>query len=415
LVESVIAGEDWRESEEVTETDAQSLVPLVDLASRPRVRGKFLFLGEEKFWVRGVTYGTFAPDEDNVNYPPREVVEADFASMAENGINSVRLYTVPPRWLLDAAHVQGLRVIVGLPWEQHITFLDSKARARDIEVRVRQGVGACAGHPAVMCYAVGNEIPSSIVRWYGRKRIERFLKRLYEAAKAEDPGALVTYVNYPTTEYLDLSFFDLYTFNVYLENEDRLAAYLRRLHNIAEDKPVLLAEIGLDSLRHGEAKQAEVLEWQVRTSFAEGCCGVLVFAWTDEWHRGGHDIEDWNFGLTTRDRRPKISLGAVRGAFEASPFPASYEWPMISVVVCSLNGSATIRDTLDGVTSLNYPNYEVIVVNDGSTDKTPIITAEYDVRIISTENRIRVGRQPMARSLLTSTTPHIQIQTGSCF
>ena len=44
------------------------------------------------------------------------------------------------------------------------------------------------------------------------------VRYLYDAAKAEDPGALVTYVNYPTTEYLDLSFFDLYTFNVFLGN-----------------------------------------------------------------------------------------------------------------------------------------------------------------------------------------------------
>ena len=29
---------------------------------RPTVRGKFLFVGEEKFFVRGVTYGTFRPD-----------------------------------------------------------------------------------------------------------------------------------------------------------------------------------------------------------------------------------------------------------------------------------------------------------------------------------------------------------------
>ena len=29
---------------------------------RPQVRGKFLYLGEQKLWIRGVTYGTFRPD-----------------------------------------------------------------------------------------------------------------------------------------------------------------------------------------------------------------------------------------------------------------------------------------------------------------------------------------------------------------
>ena len=57
-------------------------------------------------------------------------------------------------------------------------------------------------------YVIGNEIPSSIVRWYGKDRIEKFLKELYRSVKKIDPRALVTYVNFPTTEYLDLSFLD---------------------------------------------------------------------------------------------------------------------------------------------------------------------------------------------------------------
>ena len=31
---------------------------------RPEVRGKFIFVGEEKLYVRGVTYGTFRPDRE---------------------------------------------------------------------------------------------------------------------------------------------------------------------------------------------------------------------------------------------------------------------------------------------------------------------------------------------------------------
>src|ERR1044071_9329555 len=81
---------------------------------RPTVRGKFLFVGEEKLFIRGVTYGTFRPDANGDEFPAREIVERDFALMRENGINSVRTYTPPPRWLLDAAHEQGRRVMVGL-------------------------------------------------------------------------------------------------------------------------------------------------------------------------------------------------------------------------------------------------------------------------------------------------------------
>src|SRR5262245_63629199 len=79
-------------------------------APRPRAAGKFLAVGDEKLWVRGVTYGTFRPGPDGTPYPERAVVERDFAAIAANGFNTVRLYTVPRRWLLDVAARHGLRV-----------------------------------------------------------------------------------------------------------------------------------------------------------------------------------------------------------------------------------------------------------------------------------------------------------------
>ena len=42
--------------------------------------------------------------------------------------------------------------------------------------------------------------------------------------KAEAPDTLVTYVNFPTTEYLRLPFLDFYCFNVYLERREDLQA-----------------------------------------------------------------------------------------------------------------------------------------------------------------------------------------------
>lgn len=354
---------------------------------RPRVQGKFLFAGNEKLYVRGVTYGTFRPDAaGNECYDPTGV-ERDFARMAAAGLNAVRLYTVPPRWLLDFAQRHGLYVMVGLPWEQHVAFLDDRGRARAIEERVRAGVRACAGHPAILCYTIGNEIPAPIVRWHGHRRVERFLARLYRTVKAEDPDGLVTYVNYPSTEYLQLPFVDFVCFNVYLEAQQQLEAYLARLQNIAGDRPLILAEIGLDSRRHGEAAQAYVLDWQIRTASAAGCAGAFVFAWTDEWNRGGYDIEDWDFGLTNRDRRPKPALAAVCKAFADAPFPQDLSWPRISVIVCSYNGARTIRDCCEGLRELEYPDCEVIVVSDGSTDATAAIARDYGFRVIATENR----------------------------
>src|SRR5258708_28988291 len=102
------------------------------------------------------------------------MVGRDFAQMASNGLNAVRTYTVPPRWFLDAAQQYGLYVMVGLPWEQHVAFLDNKEQARSIEERVGKGERARAGHPAVLCHAIGNENPTSNARRYGHPRVELY-------------------------------------------------------------------------------------------------------------------------------------------------------------------------------------------------------------------------------------------------
>ena len=337
-----------------------------------RVNGKFLFEGTERFLVKGVTYGTFAPREDGLQYPPRETVRRDFGAMAAAGFNTVRVYTPPPSWLLDDARDAGLRVLVGLPWTQHVAFLDDAELTagifREIETQVRR----LAGHPAILMFALGNEIPPSVVRWHGRARVEAFLQELCERARAVAPDALFTYVNYPPTSYLDLSSFDVCSFNVYLHREEDLRGYLAQVQSIAGHKPMLLAEAGADSIREGADGQGAITAMHVRAAFEEGACGAVAFAWTDEWWRGGFDVTDWQFGLVDRSRQPKPALAAVSRAFADAPFGAAAResWPSVSVVVCAYNAADTIDECLESIDALDYPRLEVIVVNDGSTDDT---------------------------------------------
>jgi O-antigen biosynthesis protein len=343
----------------------------------------------ERFLVKGVTYGTFAPGVDGYQFPaPRQIAE-DFRLMAELGINTVRVYTPPRRELLDEAAHHGLRVMVGLPWSQHVAFLDDRALRRAIEREIVGHVRALGDHPAVLMFALGNEIPAGVVRWHGRLRVERFLRRLYNEAKAAAPDALFTYVNFPPTEFLDLSFFDVCAFNVYLHREPELRAYLARLQNIAGYKPLLLAEAGADSIREGDAGQAAITAMHVRAAFEEGACGAVAFAWTDEWWRGGHPVEDWAFGLVDRQRKPKPAVAAVATVFADAPFSreAQATWPRISVVVCAYNAADSLEDNLESLERLTYPDYEIILVNDGSTDRTSEIGhAHPRVRVIDIPN-----------------------------
>jgi GT2 family glycosyltransferase len=307
--------------------------------------------------------------------------------MAEAGVNSLRTYERPPAWLLDAALEHGLRVMVGLAWEQHLAFLEDPERARGIARRVREEVERCEAHPAILCYSVGNEIPAAIVRWHGKRAVERFIERLFHEAKEADPDGLVTYVNYPSTEYLELPFLDLAAFNVYLEDEGAYAGYLNRLQNLSGDRPLLLTEVGLDSRRNGEDGQARALDWQLRRGFAAGAAGTFVFAWTDEWHRGGHDVLDWDFGVVDRDREPKPALEAMSRAYAAAPFEDDGGWPAVSVVVCTFNGAATLGECLAGAAALNYPDFELIVVVDGGGDGSAEIARAHGAKVIETAHR----------------------------
>ncbi|HZU89795.1 MAG TPA: hypothetical protein VE993_11110, partial [Stellaceae bacterium] len=337
---------------------ATAAPPIAEAAPSPpiRVHGKFFFAGERKHFVKGVTYGPFAPGEDGAQFPARAVVATDFALMAAAGVNTVRVFTVPPLWLLDSAHRAGLKLLVGLPWAQHVAFLDS----REMEARIRQavvdGVRACARHPAIFAYLVGNEIPPDIVRWHGAEPVRRFLKRLVMVIRREHPGALVSYANFPTTEYLTIDFTDFVCFNVYLHDEAAFRGYLARLHNLAPDRPLVLTEFGVDSFREGEERQSEILSWQLLDAFQSGVAGAFVFAWTDEWFTGGHRIEDWSFGLVDRERRPKPALAAVAACYNGALPPLLPRYPRVSVVVCAYNAERTLDQCLSSLAGLDYPD-----------------------------------------------------------
>lgn len=354
-----------------------------------RVVGKFLQVGSERFLIRGVAYGTFTPDPSRSGdqFPPPDRVASDFAAMAGAGINTVRTYTAPGDHLLDQAAEAGLHLFAGVPWAQHVAFLDDRRLARAARQEIVRSVRRLARHPATLLIAIGNEIPAGVVRWHGAARIEQFLREAYDEAKAAVPGALLAYVNYPPTDYLDLGCFDVCAFNVYLHRETDLRAYLAHLQLVAGERPLVLAEAGADSLREGRGGQASLAGMQVRTAFEEGAAGVVVFSWTDEWWRGGAVVDDWQFGLTDAGRAPKPALAAVGHAYADAGFPAAgrRSWPRVTVAVCARNAADTLDACLRSIRALDYPDYEVIVVNDGSTDATGAISREHPgVSVIDT-------------------------------
>jgi len=62
------------------------------------------------------------------------------------------------------------------------------------------------------------------------------------------------------------------------------------------------------------------------------------------------------------------------------------ELPFVSIIVPTLEEEVNIRKCLTSLTRLDYPNYEIIVVDGGSNDKTVEIAESYGVQVIVDAN-----------------------------
>jgi O-antigen biosynthesis protein len=348
------------------------------VTNRVRRDGKFFRLGEGKFYVRGVTYGPLAPGPDGTPFASVEQTRRDFELMREMNANCVRVYHLPPGWFLDLAEELGLKVFVDVAWPKNLTFTVDEEVQRQGREAVREVARQCGNHPATFAISVVNEIPADIVRYSGKQEIEEFVDELVGEVKQIAPDCLVTFANFPTTEYVQPGAIDFVCFNVYLHDDRTYRNYLARLQSLAGEKPLMLGEYGIDTHReYDEDRQAEILGRHVRAVFDEGLVGTFVFSFTDDWHTHGFQIEDWKFGVTRRDRTRKPAFGVVAELFARAPQLTTEKLPKASVVICSYNGASTVESCLRSMTRINYPDFEVVFVDDGSTDQTQEIVKKF--------------------------------------
>lgn len=329
---------------------------------RLQVHGKHFHLDGKPHFLRTVTYGPFPPE---TGHQP----ERDFPRIREAGFDSVRVYALPDRELLDAAARHDLIVIATHAWAHGCDFLDDRPEIfTKAKADLLRWLALHREHPALGALLVGNEIPPDMAHWMKPARVADALDELILAAKGAAPGLPVAYANYPSTEFLEPEFADFTAFNIYLEDPEALASYLPRLHHLAGDRPVYLTEFGMDTGGNSEEQQAALLPEALRLSRRAGLAGATLYAWSDDWFNNDRTVTEWSFGLTRRDGSAKPALEVVKNT--PLPIPLPQDPPKISVIICTRNGGPRLVDCLDACLSLDYPDCEIIVVNDGSTDGT---------------------------------------------
>jgi GT2 family glycosyltransferase len=330
-----------------------------DLDGRWQTDGKFFRSGGRRIRMNAVTYGPFPG-----GWP--ESFEADFSRMVEAGFNAVRLYEMPDARLLDAAGEHGLKVFAGLKWGQSADFFGAPGIYSAAVISLTNALKETGIHPALAGVYVGNEIPADLARWMGPLKVREAIEGLISIGREIAPELLFAYASYPSTEYLEPENADFSAFNVYLENEEAFRSYVRRLHHIAGDRPLVISEFGLDSRRNGLDRQAEILRWATQAALDLETAGMTVYAWSDRWWNNAAEVLDWDFGLTDRQGLAKPALSGL--SLEA----AQASLQSFSVIVCTRNGRERIGACLEAIhrSYTTHRTYETLVVDDGSTDGT---------------------------------------------
>ena len=325
--------------------------------------GKFFRAGTQRVVLRAVTYGPFPGGW-------ADSLEGDFERIAAAGFNALRLYEMPDARLLDAAWRHGLRVLGGLRWEQSADFFRRPELYASAQAALERSLRETGDHPALVAVYVGNEVPADLTRWMGPLRVRRALEGLIALGRQVAPELMYAYSNYPSTEYLEPENADFTAFNVYLEAESAFRSYIKRLHHIAGDRPLVISEFGLDSRRNGVDRQADAFGWAWQAAAEAETAGITAYAWSDRWWNAGAEVLDWDFGLVDREGKAKPALQAVSLAqASARTAPLRHElW--VSVIVCTRNGRGRVERCLLALANMTDHRHEVLVVDDGSSDGT---------------------------------------------
>ena len=172
-------------------------------------------------------------------------------------------------------------------------------------------------------------------------------RELRDVVKQADPDGLVTYASYPPTEYLDLSFLDFVTFNVYLHDH---AAF--RDYRLPPAKPGRRPPAGPGRARPGHAPAwrggaSPIARGPPARGRAHGPGrGLRLLLDRRLAHRRASRSRTGRSASPTPTAPPRCRITPCsRSSRRRSP-DLLEETPRVSVVVCSYNGGATLDECL---------------------------------------------------------------------
>ncbi|MGO9268030.1 MAG: glycosyltransferase [Candidatus Binataceae bacterium] len=324
--------------------------------------GKFFRRFGQKFFFKAMR---FAQPGDSFDLTRKLALRQRFEELSRGHTTGLILAEYQAEALLGIAAQAGLQVMVELPVT--VGEVSSDRGLRDRVARIVKSVELWRGEPALAGYLIDCPIDPVTLRHRGLRQVQNRLGKVIQAIRGSDAACLVALKHRPATVGLALLDEDLIYADMPALAPAELRAYVVRLHNLAEARPVVL-EFG-----EGLPGRDEV----VACAFGLGAAGVVAPAMPPAASPG-------SLGMRVLSAGELLPFVTLNGSCPPQPVAT----PMVSVVICAYNAERTMRDCLESLRKLDYPNYEVVIVDDGSRDSTAQISADFpEFRLIRQPNK----------------------------
>ncbi len=324
--------------------------------------GKFLSRAGSKFFLKAM----------RLDRPPKS---GDFNAKVELRARLSQLQTGHTTTLIvkhpDADEVMDIAAAAGLHTMIEMPFGAERLLERAGIQALRAELAAVArrfsGRPGLIGFLLSPAISADWLRMAGVGRVQSTLAALVRYLKRQSAGALIAVRHQPSTRALAALDEDLLYSTVPGLSGYELTSYIVSLHNMAESRPVVI------ELEAGCGDQDE----RVGCAFAAGAAGVVAPSFKAPPRTDA-------LAMIALDPDEVLPFVALNGNCP----PALRKPPMVSVVICAYNAERTMEACLKSLRQLDYPNYEVVVVDDGSRDQTAEIAARFpEFRLIRQPNK----------------------------
>ena len=325
------------------------------------VHGKFFARAGQKFFLKAMRIPEVGPTLD---FGAKLALRSRLEELRSSYTTGLILSESQADAVLDLAGMTGLAAMVEVEIDPK-ALVDADSR-RAMVSRIATAVNANRGRSALAGYILDCPISADLLREHGVERIRRRLGRIAREIQMRDSRALVTVRHCPDTAALAAPWQDFIYASMAGLAPAEMANYVTALHNTAGPRPVVVefadASAGLDEL--------------VATAFGLGAAGVVAAP------RRGENT-GW-LGIRMMTANEAMPFVALNGTCPPRP-PAM---PLVSVVICAYNAERTMRACLESLRALKYPNYEVVIVDDGSRDSTAEISMDFpEFRLIRQPNK----------------------------